>query len=144
MDSQLQALVEAADLHGAMDIIEQAHNQGLVQPRHYRQVFRILESDVVPEFTSLSRIARWFTSSQPVHLNAATPEELSVWKSAIKACFKLGRSHLSRDLNGLLQAFTSRATLNEIADPDLWGIVLRVCCQNDGHFIMISVLIVFL
>ncbi|CAO3687527.1 unnamed protein product [Umbelopsis ramanniana] len=125
MDSQLQTLVDASDLQGAMDIIEQAHSQGFVQPRHYRQVFRILESDVVPDFASLSRIARWFTSSQPVHLNATTPEELSVWKSAIKACFKLGRSHFSRDLSGLLQAFTSRATLNEVADPDLWGIVLR-------------------
>lgn len=144
MDVQLQGLVDASDLQGAMDIIEQAHSQGLIQPRHYRQVFRILESDVVPDFASLSRIARWFTSSQPVHLNATTPEELSVWKSAIKACFKLGRSHFSRDLSGLLQAFTSRATLNEVADPDLWGIVLRVCCQNNGDLIMTSILIVFL
>jgi hypothetical protein len=140
MDAHLQALVDALDLHGAMDIIEQAHSQGFVQPHHYRQVFRILESDVVPDFASLSRIARWFTSSQPVHLDATTPEELSLWKSAIKACFKLGRSHFSHDLSGLLQAFASRTKLDQVADADLWGIVLRVMLQKKMYSMNVSVL----
>jgi hypothetical protein len=122
--------VDALDLYGAMDTIEQARSQGLVQPRHYQKVFLILESDVVPELASLSRIARWFTSSQTTQLGATTPEEQSIWNSVIKACFKLGRSHFSHDLNDLLQAFSARANLDQIYDADLWGVVLRVMMQR--------------
>jgi hypothetical protein len=124
VDAQMQACLQSKDFQTALDVIERAQALGVVKPEHYEQLFA-LEIQVKADLISLARIAHWFTST-PGQLPAKTVEELDVWKSAMKACFKLARSHLHSDLDVLLKAFIKSVNTDSLHDAEAWAIVLRV------------------
>lgn len=124
VDAQMQVCLQTKDFHTALDVIEQAQALGVVKPEHYEQLFAI-ETAAKADLLSLARIAHWFTSTQG-QLPANTKEEIDVWKSVMKACFKLARSHLHSDLDTLLKTFIKVVNTDNLRDADVWGIVLRV------------------
>ncbi|KAJ2963251.1 hypothetical protein NQZ79_g1660 [Umbelopsis isabellina] len=128
VDAQMQVCLQTKDFHTALDVIEQAQALGVVKPEHYEQLFAI-ETAAKADLLSLARIAHWFTSTQG-QLPANTKEEIDVWKSVMKACFKLARSHLHSDLDTLLKTFIKVVNTDNLRDADVWGIVLR------GHGIL--------